>query len=199
VHEHKRGGSIIAVSARQKTNPRRPTTSLVLVTVSQASFSVPAGSAQTVLLNLNGVGSRLLARFRNLPVRVGVTGIGSTPAVMLMLPHLRVNVSTPPDKWFHLDLPCSDCYTIAQSVPITGIPTGADVSVICYGGGCPFTRRSVRPRAGRINVASLLGSSHLQPGAQVQVVITARRRTGEVLLYTMQRGSPPVKTTSARA
>jgi hypothetical protein len=103
-------------------------------------------------------------------------------------------VTTPPDDWLHINLPCANCFTTAQSVPLAGLPKGARVIVACNGAGCSFARGSVTSHHGHANLASLLGGSHLQPGTKVTVVISAPGRVSEVIVYTMQRGAGPVRT-----
>jgi hypothetical protein len=198
VSEHRRAGTLIAVSAAKRKHPGKPRVKIVTVTVAQTSVSLPAGTTETVSLSLNGVGRQALARFRKLPLTLSVSGVATTAQVVLNLPRLRVNVGTPPDNWFHINAPCGNCYTTPQSVPITGIPKGTQVAVFCSGSGCPFSQRSVTPHAGQINLASVLGGAKLQPGAKVQVVITAPGSVGEVVTYTMQRGAGPLRTESPR-
>jgi hypothetical protein len=197
VVEHKHAGTLNAATAQKRKHPGKPKTPVATVTVAGASFSVPAGATQTVRLTLNRTGSLLLKRLGKLAVKLAVTGIEKTPTLVLTIPRLPLAVSTPPDSWFSTNPSCSNCYTYATYVPITGLPNGARVTVICRGAGCPFTERATTPLGGRINLASVLGDSHLRPGTKVQVVISAPLRIGEVLTYTMQRGAPPARTESA--
>jgi hypothetical protein len=201
VRETKKGGTVVAVTARttaangqkHKTTPKR-----VTVTVARASYSLATGSTGTLRVALNAQGQQLLKRFHTLSVRLAFTGTLTTTETAvfgeLRTTTQRVNVGIPADRWFHINLPCSNCYTMAQRVPISGIPKGARVTVSCKGAGCPFGRRAVAPHHGRADVASLLGSSHLQPRTVVKVAISAPRKTGETIVYTMQRGAGPVRT-----
>jgi hypothetical protein len=198
VRETKTGRKVIAVTAaanghKRKTKPKRIT---VTVTVAGASYSLATGSSGTLRVPLNAVGRQLLKRFHTLSVRLTFTGtLATTQTVVFAEPTAqRIAVGTPTDSWFHINLPCSNCYTMAQKVPIVRIPKGARVTVGCKGAGCPFGRRTVTPRHGRINVASLLGGSHLQPRTIVKVVISAPGKTSETIVYTIQRGTGPVRT-----
>jgi hypothetical protein len=147
---------------------------------------------------LNRAGVRLLARFQRLPVRLSFTGTAApTRTVVFTLPRLRA--STPPDNWFHINPPCSDCYTTAQDVPIGGLSGGVHVMVSCHGAGCPFSRRAVGPRNGRINLAAVLGGRHLQPGAVVEVTVTSPGRIGVVVRYAIRRGAGPLRTILCQA
>jgi hypothetical protein len=147
---------------------------------------------------LNAQGQQLLKRFHTLSVALSFTGtLTTTETAVFAEPRTttqRINVGIPTDSWFHIDLPCSNCYTMAKSVPIVRIPKGARVTVSCKGAGCQFGRRAVTPRHGRINLASVLGGIHLQPRAIVKVMISATRKTGETIVYTMQRGAGPMRT-----
>jgi alpha-tubulin suppressor-like RCC1 family protein len=197
-HEHKVGRSIIAVTARKRPThghgkPRKKKT--VVVIVARASYSVTAGSSEVVHLALNATGRRLVAQFNRLPVTLTFSGsLALTETVVFSLP--RVHVTTPPDRWFHINAPCGNCYDMPQNVPITGLPSGANVEVICRGGGCPFNRRAVTPHRRVINLASVLGGAHLAAGGRLLVEISAPNRIGEVLIYTMRKGGSPVRTVS---
>ena len=192
VRERRRGATIVGLSASARNGHGGKQTT-VTVTVARASFTVPAGGTATTRIALNAKGSRLLARFQRLPVRLSFAGAqASERTVVFTLPRLRAG--TPPDNWFHINPPCSDCYTTAQDVPIAGLPGRVHVTVLCRGPGCPFSRRSVSPRNGRINLAAVLGSRHLQPGAVVEVAVTAPGRIGVVVRYAIRRGAGPVRT-----
>ncbi len=195
--ERTRGATILGVTAspRNKHGGKQTT---VTVTVARASFTVPAGGTVATKIALNATGVRLLARFRRLPVRLSFGGgVTATRTVLFTLPRLRA--STPPDNWFHINPPCSDCYTIAQDVPIGGLPGGGRVTVSCRGGGCPFSRRTLDPHNHRINLGAVLGRRHLQPGAVVEVLVTAPGRIRAVVRYAIQRGAGPVRTILCQA
>jgi 6-phosphogluconolactonase (cycloisomerase 2 family) len=197
VRERKRAATILGVtaSAPNKTSGKQTT---VTVTVARASFTVPAGGTVATRIALNGAGIRLLGRFRRLPVRLSLSGgLTDTGTVVFTLPRLRA--STPPDNWFHINPPCSDCYTSAQNVPIAGLSRSVRVAVACRGQGCPFSRRSVIPHNRRINLAAVLGTHHLQPGAVVEVAVTAPGRIGVVVRYAIRRGAGPLRTILCRA
>jgi hypothetical protein len=191
--ERKRGTAILAVTAKKHRG--KPKVKTVTVTVAQGSFVVPAGQSATVRVTLNATGKRLRARFGKLPVKLSLTGsLTTTRTVVFKFALSRLRVSTPPDNWFHINLPCGNCYTTAQSVPIAGLARGVHVTVSCHGGGCPFSGRSVTPRGRQIDVAPVLAGSHLQPGAVVDVAISAKGRMGADVRYAIQRGAGPVRT-----
>ena len=192
VKERKRGTSVVAVTAAKQ----RART--VTVTVTRGSFTVPAGGSRIARVTLNRTGKQLLARFAALPVRLSLSG-DLTATRTVVFTSQRLTATTPPDDWFHIDLPCLDCYTSAQNVPITGLSRGIHVAVSCRGSGCPFGRRSVSPHNRQINLAAVLGSSHLEPGAVIQVAISARGKIGEVVRYAIQRGAGPVRTILCQA
>jgi hypothetical protein len=200
VREKKKAGKVIGVTAQaEATSARKTKAQQIAVTVARVSYSVPTGATQALQVGLNARGQKLLRQFHRLSVRLAFSGTLTTTITAAFAQSRpnepRIQVGTPPDRWFHINLPCGDCYTMAQKVPITGIPKAAHVTVICGGAGCPLGRRSVTPHHGRINVASLLGTSHLEPRTKVQVVISAPRTKAETIVYTMQRGAGPVRTT----
>ena len=187
VRERKRGTSILGVTARGSGGARS-----VTVTVIRGSFTVPAGKSVNARVTLNRVGKPLLTRFDALPVKLSLSG-DLTISRTVVFTSARLTVSAPPDDWFHIDLPCSDCYTSAQNVPIVGLSRSAHVTVSCRGSGCPFSRRPVVPRNRKINLAAVLGSAHLQPGVVVDVAISARGKIGTVVRYAIRRGAGPVR------
>jgi hypothetical protein len=193
--EISRRGAIVGVMARGKHGSSK----ITRVVVARASFSLAAGMLETLHVMLRPSATQLFDRFGRLPVTWAISGAPGTGRVTVFTPG-RIRVGTPPDNWFHINPPCSsDCYTSAQNVPITGVPTAAHVTVICRGAGCPFSRRSVTPHKGSINLASVLAGSHLQPGTRVTAAIRGPGGTGETLVYTMRRGSGPLRTISAGA
>jgi DNA-binding beta-propeller fold protein YncE len=189
VRERKRGASVVGVTARAAGSVKR-----VTVTVIRGSFTVPAGKSVTTRVRLNRVGKQLLTRFDTLPVKLSLSG-DLTLTRTVVFTSARLAVATPPDDWFHIDLPCTDCYTSALSVPIVGLSRGVHVTVSCSGAGCPFSRRPVVPHNRRINLATVLGSAHLEPGAVVSVALSARGKIGTVVRYVMRRGAGPLRTT----
>jgi DNA-binding beta-propeller fold protein YncE len=188
VRERKRGASILAVTARGKGSVKA-----VTVTVTRGAFTVPAGKTMIARVTLNRVGKQLLTRFDALPVKLSLSG-ALTVSRTLVFTSPRLAVSTPADDWFHIDLPCTDCYTSAQNVPIVGLSRSAHLTVSCHGSGCPFSRRPAAPHNGKINLAAVLGSAHLQPGVVVDVAISARGKIGTVVRYAIRRGAGPVRT-----
>jgi hypothetical protein len=141
---------------------------------------------------LSRAAAQQLGKFHRLPVELTFAGtLSGARQVVFTLAPLRVR--TPADSWFHINPPCSNCYTTPQNVPITGLPKGAHVTVLCIGAGCPFGRRSVTPTHGALNLAQVVGSSHLEPGTKLEVEITATSGAREVIVYTMQRGAVPVR------
>ena len=196
VHERKRGTVILAVAASKRPihgARARTRTRTVKVTVLQGSFTMAAGQTQTARIALNASGRRLLSRFGRLPVTLSLTGSITTVRKLVFSPP-RLTAGTPPDTWFHINLPCSNCYSRAQSVPIVALVKGVHVTVSCRGQGCPFAHRAVTPHKHKINLASVLGGSHLQPGVIVDVAISAPGRIGVVFRYAMQRGAGPIRT-----
>jgi hypothetical protein len=164
------------------------------VTVLAGSFSVPAGNTQSVRVSLNKAGRRLLSRSGIVRVQLSFSG-SLTATRVVPFSSAQVSATTPQDEWFQIAVPCTDCYTTAQNVPIVGLSTGVHVTVTCRGAGCPFGRRSITPRHRRVDLAAVLGTSHLEPGAVVQVAITKRGATGLIIRYAIKKGFGPIRST----
>jgi DNA-binding beta-propeller fold protein YncE len=199
VKEKTRAGAILAVAASKepKNHGGKPKTRVVTVTVVRVTLIVPAGGSSTATLALNDVGKSLLAHFHPLPVNLTFSGsMTGTRTVVFTIPSLHVN--TPPDDWFHINLPCGDCYTRAQHVPLTGLPAGARVLVTCHGGGCPYAHRTFAVHQHQFDLAPALQSSHLQPGTVVEVLISAPAHAGVIVQYAVQRGAAPLRSLCPR-
>lgn len=192
-------GSVVGTVGITASKPQNRTSKpkRITVTVARTTYSLATGTTKTLHVALNARGRTLLKRRGKLPVRLAFSGtLATAETVVFGGPARRIQVRTPADSWFHINPPCSNCYTMAQNVPIVGIPKGAHVAVSCRGGSCPFGHRSVTPHHGRINLASLLARSHLEPGVKLKVVISARRTTSETIVYTIQRGAAPLRSIS---
>jgi hypothetical protein len=71
------------------------------------------------------------------------------------------------------------------------------VALICHGRGCPFARqRSALKNGGRIALAPQLRQRHLQPGATVELDITAANSVGKVAVFRMRSNAQPALSTS---
>lgn len=71
---------------------------------------------------------------------------------------------------------------------ITGAQAGARVQVRCRGRGCPFARRSLRLRRGRVVGTRLFRGRRLRPGAVFELRLTATDTIGKVRRLTVRRG-----------
>jgi hypothetical protein len=195
VKERKRANTIVAVTAANgKRHGGKPKTKTVTVTVVRSTVTLAAGKSVTTRIALNGAGTKLLARFQRLPVSLSFTGsIATTQTVVYTLS--RLHVTTPTDSWFNINLPCSgsQCYSMPDKVPITGLPARTRISVTCVGRGCPFSHRSFTSRKHQFDLASALRHSQLQPGTVVTAVINAPNEIGTAVRYTIRRGTGPLR------
>ena len=156
---------VALTGSRRKVHGGKPKTKTIEVTVAQGSFTVPGGGTLTAKIKLNRSGKRLLARFQRLPVGLSFTGsITATRAVVFALP--RPHVKTPPDSWFNIGLPCSgsQCYSMPNNVPITGLPLQTRISVTCVGPGCPFRHGSFKARKHQFDLAWPCTTTSFSPG-----------------------------------
>ena len=128
-----------------------------------------------------------------MPVKLSLSGdLAVTRTVVFTSP--RLTATTPTDRWFDVDTPCSGCCATAENAPIAALSRSAHVVVSRRGTGRPFSRHSLAPHDRRINLAAALGSSHLEPGAMVEVAITTGGKIGVVVRYAIRRRAGPVRT-----
>jgi hypothetical protein len=81
--------------------------------------------------------------------------------------------------------------SLASELTVTQIPRGGRVTMICHGGGCPFSERRFAARHGQVNLLPALERSALRPGAVLRIDITAANRVGKVATFTIRSGLTP--------
>jgi hypothetical protein len=85
-------------------------------------------------------------------------------------------------------------YTLVDNLRLRNLPTGARATVKCTGRGCPFRKaKRLRIRNRRANATSLFKNDRLQPGARIEIRITAPETIGKILRYTIRGGKLPAK------
>ena len=179
VRERRRAGTILGVSAR-----RKPKVTTTTVTVAKTHYLVRGGQSVKLRIRLNGSGGRLLSRFYRLPVKLAFSGTTTqTQTVTYSYPVIRSPISF---TWTF-----SPSATVAQNLSVMGIPSGGKVTVLCHGGGCPFRKRKFSPHHGRVSLTSALRHRNLQPGATVELEITATNQVGKVAIFTIRSGRQP--------
>ena len=191
--EHKRGNTILAVSAsagaRKKTKPPKPKTKAVTVKVASASYSVAGGQTARIRVPLNATGGRLLAKFYRLPVQLAISGsISETKTITYSYPRLRPTVHP---FWTWTNVPCSPCFTTVDSLTVAGVTKAETVTLRCTGGGCPFGKKVTQHHRGQLTLTKSLAGAHLAPGAKVQIAVTAPNSVGFVRIFTIVTGALP--------
>ena len=87
-------------------------------------------------------------------------------------------------------------FTIVAELVVKTVPRGGRVHVLCRGAGCPFDRRKVEPgRRRRASLTRLFRGARLQPGAVVEVRVTAQHAIGKVVRFRIRRGARPLPRT----
>jgi DNA-binding beta-propeller fold protein YncE len=176
-HEKKKGKRIIGVTSSK----RKSKSSVKQVTVASGSYSLPSGQTAKVHVTLNHAGKQLLIRFATLRATLGLPGTSSSPHV-LTFRYARIQITHHALIWDVV----SPSYTSASSLTIFPIPVGSTVQILCSGGGCPFSRHTVKARKRQVSVTKLFGSHHLRPGTTVRFTITDANHIGEVLTYALR-------------
>jgi hypothetical protein len=88
--------------------------------------------------------------------------------------------------------------TTVKKLEASKVPAGAKVTVTCAKKtkGCPFTSKVAKVVGGKANIAALFGTKRtLKSGAVVQVRIAKTGMTGQVMRYTMRKGTKPLLAT----
>lgn len=191
--EQKRGGKVVAVVARSLATGahsvrRRALVKSVSVAVARMSFTASAGKTVTEATTLNRTGRTLLTQFYRLPVSISFVGtVGRTEPITFSYPRVHSAVV---NTWRFYS-----SYTTVTELTATGLPPGAEVKVVCAGGGCPFGRRVRHAHSSRLALGALFNGSHLRPGAHLTVEITMRGWVGSVAIFTIQRDDVPSEST----
>lgn len=171
----------IALSARLAGKHRHS------VKVAAGSYSVHTGSRTTVRIALNRTGRTMLTQQYVLATRLSVRG--TTPVTRnVTFKYPLITSKTPFTLGF---APGSTAFT-QLSVP--HVPLGGNVTVICHGGGCPFSVRTFTPRHGHVSLSPFFQHSALRPGATLQLRITAPNRVGEIETFVIRGGQKPLVT-----
>ncbi len=152
--------------------------------VGSGSYSVANGRKAIVHVTLNRNGQKLLDEFYTLPVMISLDG--STPLTQTIT--IRYTVIRSPISY---TFTFSRTSSVAQELTISGIPAGGKVTVICHGGGCPFSRRTFAPRHGQVALSPALVSHPLLPRATLELEITAANDVGKVAIFTIRSGHQP--------
>jgi hypothetical protein len=159
-----------------------------IVAVATGSYSLPAGQTTRITLKLNSTGRTVLNRFFRLPAILAIGG--TTPITKsITFSYRRLHVS-PGFTWV-----ITSAFTYAAKLTLPKLPRQARTTVICHGGGCPFSRRTFStPKHGTLDLAPALKHRHLAPDANLEVEITAPNTVGEVVLFTIRSGGQPNET-----
>ena len=193
-HQTSQGKKVVAVSAaatKPKTGTghgkrRKPKRTTARVTLATAKYSIPTGHSKTLKLTLNAGGRRLLDRFYTLPATLSIAGTTRrSQKVVFRFGRLRIS---PVFTWSF-----NATFTSALQLTVAPLPAHARVAVLCRGGGCPFSRRSLTSKRRKLDLEPLLKGKRLRPGAALTLQIAAPGDVGEVVTFTMNRGRAPTE------
>jgi hypothetical protein len=119
---------------------------------------------------------------------VGTTDAGpqaiKTPAYSRL--HARVSFT-----WLF-----TSSYTTAERLKVLHVPAAGKVEVSCRGDGCPFKRRTFRPKHASVSLTGAFKGRRLKPRSRVEIAVTAPSSIGEVWLFTIHPGQSPSEAAS---
>ena len=81
--------------------------------------------------------------------------------------------------------------TTVTELVVTQLPSGAKVTVLCHGGGCPFTRRTFAPPHGAVRLSSAFAKVKLALGTRVEIEVTRAGAVGRVSAFLTRAGATP--------
>ena len=89
------------------------------------------------------------------------------------------------------------------TLTVRNVPAGATVEVRCKGGkqkGCPFKRKTARPKRGSVDVRKLFKrQTTLKPGARIELRVMQPGAIGRYVAYTIRKGRIPKPTSRCLA
>jgi hypothetical protein len=193
-HQTTQGKKVVAVTAataKPKAGAghgkrKKPKGTTARVTLAKAKYSIPTGHSKTLKLTLNAAGRRLLDRFYTLPATLSIAGT-TKRSQKVVFKFGRLHIS-PAFTWSF-----SASFTSALELSVSPLPAHARVAVLCRGGGCPFSRRSLTSKRRKLDLEPLLKGKRLRPGARLSLQITAPDDVGEVVTFTINSGKAPTE------
>jgi CSLREA domain-containing protein len=169
----------IALTAHPAGKHRHP------LKVAVGSYSVPSGRQATVTIVLNRTGRTMLTQQYVLATTMSLRGTTQvTRKITFRYP--RITSKTP------FDLGFAPGSTAFNQLSVPHVPRGGKVTVICHGGGCPFSARAFAPVHGHVVLDPFFKHSALRPGATLQLRVTAPNRVGEVETFVIRGGQRPI-------
>lgn len=154
------------------------------VKVAGGSYSVPSGHHVTVRIRLNRTGRTMLTQQYVLATTMSLRGTTAvTRKVTFRYPRIKSKIP------FTFGFGPGSSTT--SELTVTHVPRGGKVTVVCHGGGCPFSVRTFRPHHSAVVLAPLFRHSQLRPGTTIQLRVTASNRVGEVETFVIRRSQGP--------
>jgi hypothetical protein len=188
-HQTTQGKKVVAVAATTKKGKgkgKKPKGTTKRITLATTKYSIQTGHKKTLRLALNATGSRLLDRFYTLPATLSIAGT-TKRSKKVVFKFGRLHIS-PAFTWSF-----SPSYTTALELSVAPLPAHAKVAVLCRGGGCPFSRRSLTSKRRKLDLEPLLKGKHLRPGALLTLQITVPGDVGEVVTFSINSGRAPTE------
>jgi hypothetical protein len=145
------------------------------LTVGARSYSIPSGKSARVRVSLNRTGRTMLTQNYVLATTMSLSG--TTRAARQVT--FRYPVIQSPINWA-LNFPNGSSSANLSQLTVRGVPHGGKVSIVCHGGGCPFSVRVFPPRHGQVSVGRIFQRRPLRLGATILIEVLAANRVGKV-------------------
>jgi hypothetical protein len=186
-----RGGkqmSIAASRARTAKTKKTSKTKTAVVKVAAGTYTIAAGKKAKVTIKLNTAGKKLLNRFYRVPSTLKITGaITSTRKMTFSYSRVHAVVKA---TWAF-----GKSHTSVHLLTVSSLPAGAEVTVTCAGGGCPFANRAFpAPKNKSLGLASGLHSAKLKLGAKIQIAVSVPGEVGMLKRFTIRSSQLPGQT-----
>jgi hypothetical protein len=181
-----RGGDLVGMVARNHADKHKTRPVMIQESLGSGSYSIAAGSRETLRFTLNRAGKQLLSRFYRLPATFTFSATSGTviPTQIVRFSYPRITALVPYNFRYYAS------FTEVLQLAVSGVPKGGAVTVTCRGRGCPFVRRTIRHER-RPDLTRLFHGAHLSPGTTVEITITAPDAVGKVDIFEIQADAAP--------
>ncbi|HKN92688.1 MAG TPA: hypothetical protein VJU60_00025, partial [Thermoleophilaceae bacterium] len=82
--------------------------------------------------------------------------------------------------------------TLVRKLVLTGVPTGAKVTVHCKGHGCPFRSKTFTAKHGKVSLSKVFKGRKLGKGAKIEVDVTVSGAPKQIFKLTTRTGKKPL-------
>jgi virginiamycin B lyase len=185
--ERLRGTSVVAVTAAATTKPNAKTktkTKTKTITIARGSYKVRSAATTRVAITVDATAKKLLAQFYKVAASLTVSGTPTTDKA-ITLRYTRVNAVVAA-TWA-----AGPVSSTVAALTVSRVPAKGVIDAICHGGGCPFPKRQFNAKRGAASLTQGFSTSHLAPGATLEIEISAPDHVAKVVEFTIMRSRQP--------